>query len=307
MIPSSSIGFVGMLRISPAFLLLLAVGSGCGPEVEVLTEDTAGAGGLDDGGGASAGSGGQAGTGGTTAGGAGSSGAGAVSGAAGTAGAAPLEGTSVCGALVPDDVWSLKTGEPCRDRDVCEADACAGTFADHRTGMFAACRNHRVELITLELLDVTENLPLAALDNGVSWDDCDAALAGGVSGEACTWAGKSCVRLTEDTCCREGAECAPRPGDDPDEQHGLLRRIRVCAPDCENLEPDTTMPVVTDCASAVAADRCHVTPACEGDFTCYGTAGDWVVTEYGDTGQLNGAMWCAGGSLVGGYGLSWGP
>jgi hypothetical protein len=149
----------------------------------------------------------------------------------------------------------------------------------------------------MALLDVPENTPVTAVNNGVSWNDCGAALAEGVSGEACTWEGTTCIRPTEDTCCREGAECAL----------GLLRRIRVCAPDCEDIEPDATMPLVTDCASAAEVDWCHATPACQGDFTCHGMFGDSTITEYDDMSQLSGALWCAGGSLVGGYGLSWGP
>jgi hypothetical protein len=301
---SSSRGFAGALRISLAVAVLPAVGSGCGPEVEVLTEDAGGGAGDS---GARAGSGGGAGTGGTTGGGAGTGGAGAVSGAAGTAGAATVGGTSVCGAIDPNDVTSLETGEACPDLDICEPNACAGTVGGNGTAAFAACRNHRVQLITMALLDVPANTPVTAVNNGVTWNDCDAALADGVSGEACTWAGKSCIRPTNDTCCREGAECITTALGDPDSELGLLRRIRVCAPDCEVLEPDTTLPVVTDCASAAEADVCHATRACAGDFTCYGTAGDWVVTEYDETSQLNGAMWCAGGALVGGYGLSWGP
>jgi hypothetical protein len=303
MIRSSSSGFAGALRISLALAVLPVFGSGCGPEVEVLTDETGGEAGTSDSG-ARAGSGGGAGTGGTTGSGAGTGGAGAGSEAAGTAGAATVTGTSVCAAIDPSDITSLKTGEPCPDRDVCEPNACAGTASGNGSAAFAACRNHQVQLITMKLLDVPENSPLTALNNGVSWDDCDAAVADGVSGEACTWAGKSCIRPTNDTCCREGAECITF---DADSELGLLRRIRVCAPDCEDLEPDTTLPVVTDCASAAQTDLCHATRACAGDFTCYGTAGDWVVTEYDEMSQLNGALWCAGGSLVGGYGLSWGP
>jgi hypothetical protein len=294
---SSSSRLGGVLRASLVFAVLLGAGSGCGPEVEVLTGDTGG----------ESGSGGSgAGTGGTTAGGAGSGGAGAASGAAGTAGAAPVEGRSVCTGLDPSDLTSLQTGEPCRDLDVCEVNACAGAVSADGTALFAVCRNHRVELTSQTLLDVAETGVVTALDNGVSWDDCEAALADGVTGEACTWAGTSCIGPSEDTCCREGAQCVQSPTG-MTETIGLLHRIRVCAPGCENLEPDTTMPVITDCASAAAADVCHSTPACEGDFTCYRTVGDWAITEYDAMSQLNGAMWCAAGALVGGYGTSWGP
>jgi hypothetical protein len=310
MLRSNSKVCADVLRIALTTAALVAAGSGCGGEVEVLTGDAggkAGRGGSDGG----AGTGG-AGTGGTT-GGAGTGGmtggagptAGGSDGAAGTAGAAPVEGKSVCYAIDPSDLTSLQTGEPCRDLDVCEPDACAGMVGGTGVGVFAACRNHQVQLIQMTLLDVPANTPVTALDNGVSWDDCEAAIDGGVTGEACTWAGESCIRPTEDTCCRAGAQCVQSPG--PTTTEGLLHRIQVCAPDCENLEADTTQPVVTDCASAAAVDSCHVTPACEGDFTCYRTAGDWVLTDYEETSQLNGAMWCAGGALVGGYGLSWGP
>jgi hypothetical protein len=63
---------------------------------------------------------------------------------------------------------------------------------------------------------------------------------------------------------------------------------------------------VTDCESAAAADTCHETVACEGDFVCHRALPEATIDEYTDTSQLNGAMWCAGDVLVGGYGLSWG-
>ena len=193
-------------------------------------------------------------------------------------------------------------GQACTNDDMCNPGACfsSGTASSNAEAL-VACRNHQVQIVTMSLLDVPASGTLSPLNDGVSWTDCGAALAGGLTGQACTWPSKTCVQTTTDSCCIEGAECVPYG------TTGLLHRVRICAPGCTQLKPDATTPVVADCASAANVDPCHTTAAYQGDFICYHMIGDPTVTAYSaDTSQLNGAMWCAGGSLVGGYGFTWG-
>ena len=315
---SASTFFVGAVRTTIAASAALFVAGACGPRVEVLEEgvENAGTAGASSGAGGdsayggesgdTAGSGGNAG-GGTGAGGA-TAGAAAAGAAAGTGAGGRGGGLDICGGLSVSQVDSLKMGDACRSRDICEPQAClAGRGPDNsNTAIVAACRNQRVQPISMTLLDVPSDGSgnLSVSDDGVIWTDCESALDGGASGQACTWIDNTCLRQTEDTCCIEGAECFTYG---PTSPNGLLHRVRICAPGCAEAMPDSTAPIVTDCAEANSVDSCHATPACEGDFACYrAIPGPWDVVDYSATSQLNGVMWCAGGSLVGGYGTSWG-
>ncbi len=206
---------------------------------------------------------------------------------------------SICGSNPTAD---LTMGQACTDSDMCDPGGCFRDGAGGTQASFATCRNHQVQIIMMTLLDVPADGSGSPPNDGVSWTDCNSALASGLTGEACTWPSTSCVQTTTDSCCLEGAECV---AGNSTAQNGLLRRVRICAPGCTNLKPDTTTPVVTDCASAASVDTCHTTAACQGDFICYGLL-NTQVTAFIDTNNPNGAMWCAGGSLVGGYGFNWG-
>jgi hypothetical protein len=199
-------------------------------------------------------------------------------------------------------------GLACKNDDICTPGACAAETApddESATSAFVACRNHEVQIITMTLLDAPVSSLSVPLDDGTTWRDCASALAGGVTGELCTFASRSCLRKTPDTCCLEGMSCTPQPGDITSE-NGLLRHIRVCAPGCTEHEPAPSEQVVTDCASAAAVDLNHTTAACRGDFVCSHALCDTTVDEFTAESPINGAVWCAGGVLVGGYASSWG-
>jgi len=279
------------MKIS-AVTTLLGIAGGCGQSLEVLHE----IGGM----GATAGGDENTSVGGTGAGGA------AAGGTATGGAAAGGEAVSVCAVDSPSQLAALTMGQSCTDLDICEPSACAGMAAptDSGTSAFVACRNHRVQIVQMTLLGRTESDGLSPREGAVDWPDCESALDDGVTGDICTWQSKSCVRHTSDACCLEGVECLSLGGLPPG--HGVVHRVSVCAPGCTSATPDTTSPVVTDCASAAAADTCHTTPSCEGDFVCYRSLAEPGLSEYTESSQLNGAMWCAGGMLVGGYGLTWG-
>jgi hypothetical protein len=282
---------------------VVALGAGCGPQLEVL-EPTDGAGGEVAAAAGTRGGSEDASAGGGAAGTRAGGGAGVLGGEAGASG---LDGTSLCnGSISPEAVAALTMGEACTDKDICEVNACAsiGLPPDSNTAAFAACRNHRVQVVTMTLLDVPASERWAVREGAVNWDDCESALDSGTSGDTCTWLSQSCIRHTADPCCLEGAECLSFALLTPPE--GLLQRVQVCSPGCTDATPDSMAPVVSDCETAAAADTCHETSACEGDFICHRSLSESTIDEYTETSQLNGAMWCAGNVLVGGYGLSWG-
>jgi hypothetical protein len=300
-------------RLGSAFAVWLALCSGCGARLDVLHETGGARSGGGSGGALASGGGSLGGSAGTTSMAGGSAGTtgemsdGGLTTTAGTSATAGVAGTgssdaiSVCGFEFPESVPALTLGQPCIDDDICVPQSCAGIGAppDTNVAAFAACRNHKVQVVSMTLLDLEPAEVPSDRGDGVSWDDCESALESGLTGQACTWPSESCIRRTSDPCCLEGAEClAP---------FGRLHRIRICAPGCSDAAPDAPAPVVTDCASAQSADLCHATPACEGDFICYRDLFDpETVSDYTETSQLNGAMWCGGGLLVGGYGLTWG-
>lgn len=275
------------------------LGGGCGSRLEVLHELEAGASGA--GATSTMGSGGSEHA---SGGAAGSVSGGAASGGAPTAGGVNMpQAISICGPGASDSasaIAALTNGLACINADWCEPNACAAMGAPDGTGMaaFATCRNHQAHVVTMTLLDSDPSDAWSLRDDGVTWDDCESALAEGMSGQACTWKSTSCIAKTSDPCCLEGAECL--------EPLGLLHRVRVCAPGCMNARADVNEPVVTDCASAANADTCHATVACDGDFICYNELIGSPPSAYTASSQLNGAMWCADGKLVGGLGLTWG-
>lgn len=306
--PKASIQALRGCSVLAAWLVLC---SGCGSRLDVLHEvggststggsavGAASSGGAASDAGAASTGGGPPVSGGASQAGAPANGAGTATGGAGES--QPNGGISVCTLPVPDSFLTLTIGQPCIDKDICEPQSCAGMGAPSESNVaaFAACRNHKVQVVSMSLLDAEPGTVPSSRGDGVSWDDCEAALESGLTGQGCTWPSQTCIRRTSDPCCLEGAEClAP---------NNLLHRVRVCAPGCEDAAPDAPTPVVTDCTSAREADTCHRTPACTGDFICYRDLSDQnTVSDYTETSQLNGAMWCGGGLLVGGYGLTWG-
>ena len=209
---------------------------------------------------------------------------------------------SICTALSESALDAVTTGQTCSDADVCTPGGCASMAlaSGSTTAAFATCRNHQAVVIKMSLLDPSATGDWAARNDGISWSECAGALAGGLSGEACTFTGKTCVRTTSDSCCIEGAECIGTT-------NSMLKRVRICSPNCTNLITDTSAPLVTDCTSAGSADACHKTVPCQGNFICSGMLeGQEPVIPYAETSAFAGAMWCAGGRLVGGYPYGWG-
>lgn len=302
--PSSKAATKLTRRISVVGFVMVLAG-GCGPRLEVLEGtdgkggDASAAGAPGDAGEANAGSSGAGTTGGEAGGGSG--------GVGGAGDATGVGGKSLCaGEYSQEELVAATMGQPCSDKDICEPNACAsiGMPEESNTATFVTCRNRRAQVVAMTLLDVPASERWAVREGAASWDDCESALDDGLSGDTCTWLQQTCIRHTADPCCLEGAQCSSFALLTPPE--GLLQRVRFCAPGCTDVSPDSTEPVVTDCETAAAADTCHETPACEGDFICHRTAGESSVDEYTEASGVNGAMWCAGGVLVGGYGLSWG-
>jgi hypothetical protein len=269
---------------------LLSVLSACGPQIDVLHDTDTG---VATGGTTMTTGDGTAATGGAAA-------QGGANNAPTTGGSA---GASICSALSPASLDAVIPDQACSDSNICDPGGCVSTATNNfAAAALATCRDGQAQVITMTAIDVPANGLWTPRNDGISWTTCDAALASGLTGQACTFPGKSCVTTTSDTCCIEGVQCAVAGG-----TSGLLERVRVCSPQCTNLKTDTTVPAVTDCASAMAADMCHKTAPCSGNFVCWGMLGsDLPIAQYAETDSLNGAIWCAGGALVGGYGYAWG-
>jgi hypothetical protein len=273
------------LVILPSVVWLSMV-SACGPQVDVLNDMDAGAGSA------------SAATGGATTG--GTSSAGNASDSAATSGGGV---TSICTAFSRSTMDVITTGQACSNSDMCGPGGCAVMTgsADGTESAFGSCRHGQAIIMRMSVLDKLAAGRWTPRNDGVSWTDCNAALASGLSGQACTFPTKTCARTTSDSCCIEGAQCTLRGNDT------LLERIRICAPGCTSLTPVSTAPVVTDCASITAEDACHNTLPCQGNFICWGKIDSALpVVPFSETNGLDGVMWCAGGSIVGGYSFVWG-
>jgi len=276
------------LAILPATALISIV-CACGPVVDVLHDTDAGA--------ATGGSGATNGT--PTTGGASSS--------TGTTTTGGSTGTPVCGALSSSNIDAVVQGQPCSDTNLCDPGGCLSTAINNDPNAPAAalvtCRAGQAEVLKMTAID----RPASGVRNdGVTWDDCASALESGLSGQACTFTGKSCVRKASDPCCLEGIQCRGMTA-----TSATIDRVSLCAPNCENLQvtwvPPT--PIIGNCATAASSVAdCHKMLSCaDGRFICSGMAGSSdSIHTFDASDNINSAMWCAGGILVGGYGFTWG-
>jgi len=162
------------------------------------------------------------------------------------------------------------TGDTCTSSATCgAADVCSGTSVDCVDEESLVITRVSVlecpfDLVTLELAT-----PPAADE---PWVDCDAALNGGHTGQACG-AHFTCGRIA-DACCAELASCGIEypdlSSDGVTEPSQRLIRLRICTQDCQNLTLDESA-VATDCATAYLQDDPFVVAlgrTCNGDFVC---------------------------------------
>ena len=280
------------LAILPSTALISIV-CACGPVVDVLHDTDAGA--------AAGGSGAANGT--PTTGGA--------SNPTGTPTTGGSAGSPVCGALSSANIDAVTQGQPCSDTNICDPGGCLSTARNNDANAPAAtlvtCRSGQTEVIKMTALDVPATGLYTARNDGVTWTDCETALDSALTGQSCTFPGKSCVRTTSDPCCIEGIQCAGATT-----TSSTLERVSLCAPNCTNLQItwDPPVPIISDCAVAASAVAdCHKMLSCGGhiSFICSEVVGNpGSIHSFTDSDSVNSAMWCAGGILVGGYGFTWG-
>jgi hypothetical protein len=280
---------------------LISIVCACGPVVDVLHDTDAGA--------ATGGSNGTTGTP-TTGGTSEPTGTPTTGGASNPTGTPTTGGSAafqVCGSLSVSNLDAVIQGETCSDGSLCDGEpggcfSMAGNNDVHApAAALVTCRGGQAEVMKMTALDVPATGHYTSRNDGVTWADCETALDSALTGQACTFSGKSCVRKTSDACCVEGIQCGGMTS-----TSAILERVRLCAPNCANLKADSSEPVVTDCASAAAGDCQKILP-CSGDFICSEIAGSAATNHaFTDSDSVNSAMWCAGGILVGGYGFTWG-
>lgn len=97
---------------------------------------------------------------------------------------------------------------------------------------------------------------------GNLWLDCQAALAGGQTGEPCDPDGDgwACATHTPDGCCQDIAICETHRFPAP-----TLIMATSCAIDCSANSVDASRPTVTDCTEALTA---RPNDPCSGELSC---------------------------------------
>jgi hypothetical protein len=211
-----------------------------------------------------------------------------------TGGAGNTNAIDVCN--IPDSVAAtLQMGQACAP----ESCIPGGCFATGNNSV-RMCNDGKVQTVTASRLDST--CPTCDISKG-PWSDCNTALANGaVTGDTCNWSGGGCAQPTSDPCCIDAIDSCAGHGN-------FVRRYRMCAPGCTSAAPDSTLPIVTDCASVPSSSSlCRPWSPCQGSFVCYGGPGINTAsfTDSNDA-DVVGIIWCAGGNLVGGYamGAAW--
>jgi hypothetical protein len=225
-------------------------------------------------------------------------------------GAGASGGVYVCPPTV--DVWStVKMGDHCYDADSCGPGVfCTGPAAGSNPYLLLACAGHKVVVIASTLLDSNAD-SCPSYNPSVSWADCASGLSDGHTNDACTWCSGECARPTDDPCCIEVAACAwyqAPPPPYPAPWRGALLRYRICAPGCQNVQPDTAQPTITDCATVASHSICTFASPCQAGLVCAfadspnSTNGEPSVPIDDQTVKVLGPSlaWCANGILVGG-------
>ncbi len=217
-----------------------------------------------------------------------------------TGGASNTTAVNVCD-LSDSAAAALQMGQACAP-DSCSPGGCFSSGSGPiGTGSIRMCVNSQVQFVTSTKLDQNSDGTYAGTNDGVSWADCESALANGRTGEACTGNAGECSLTTDDPCCIEaGLGCS--------NSAGTIIRYRFCAPGCTNVVPNNTLPTVTDCASVPpTTSLCRSSNPCQGNFVC--NAGEGIATvPFTDSSVMGveGILWCAGGNLVGGFAVGQG-
>ena len=222
-------------------------------------------------------------------------------GASGVTDAGPSLGTG--GANTMLDASAPPYWTSCSETQAMTGDKCSGPFrcggVDQCTINSRECRNGVIDVMNVTGLDCAQNVGPTAADPNANWSVCSDALANGHAGEQCTFQA-GCSRPTTDPCCIEVASCISAIND----QDLRLRRERICAPGCQNIDPSTVnQTVVTTCPTGYPL----LNPAppdwppvvlgvCSGNLVCLDNTN--ITQDKSISDQSPMLMWCANGLFI---------